>query len=1473
MAITKRFRVALSFPGEKRSFIEVVAQQLASWLGQDRVLYDKFYEAEFARPNLDIYLQRLYHYDSELVAVFLCAEYERKEWCFGLEWRAIRDLIKAGKNNDVMLFRFDNTEIPGSYGIDGYVWIGERSPEDIAKLILQRLELVSAETTSRAASALNEDQLRLGFQRISTSLTSRSVSPTEWILRPEEEQLTALVDEDEGSTVCLIGPPGSGKTALLAKISKDGGSKGYTIAVKADLIPHDEQFARWAEREVGLGIPLIDAVKAAAANRKVVVIVDQLDALASLVDLTSDRLNDVIDFILQCARIPGVSIVCSCREFEYHRDTRFASLDAERIDLDLPKWDQIVVELKKAGIDNAETWPQAFREILRTPQHLQIYLRRFKETGKSDVFGSYQAMLDDLWSRKLTTEKQRDFIYRLAEYLVDKEALWAPSVQFESDGAIVDQLVAEEIIQRLGRQVGFRHQTLLEHAKARLFTKTGRSLCDYVLERLTAILVRPTLWAVLRYLREADPTKYREELDRLMASDLRLHIRYLLIDCLSQVGQPEDFEVVHMTDRLKEPDDRLRVLIAVRGREKWFRAMTSAVFPMVMSWKPHEQWPMVGVIADAWHFAREDCLRLVERYWFADPEKDGLTWQSLREIDHWDERTVGLICKVIRRTGSGEDRLWWAEDIVYRVSADAPKLAPQVFLAVVARQGTSSADGAEPPNTPTLTLHSQLDSANVWYKLPEVAAASPIDFLRATWTWFVETATRFHSSCPSSVLNEYGGYLTALDCDDDDLSRPVTTAVLTAVVETAKADPTAFVKITRASRSIDNQPVQRVLARGFAVIASQHPEWAFDFLIEDQRRFMLEGFSDGESETRTLITAIASNWDKTGRKKLEKAILSWTQYRPGIEVEDCQRQWDREARLRLLTAIPERLLSPEVALFVEKEKQELPEWNRQRRGGRSGFVREVPPLTREEMATAPDEKVLESLRGPQHHDRATAEWKETDDGWEQPGGAWAATTELAELAKTNRGRVLALLPKLMAEGNEAPAAHVLHALADTDLPTAEAFDLVRQLASFTPKSDGFRSDASYLLYKRCESQVGLPDDLCAILETWLVLPWSTETPFAKSAGGETDTEEERNPTSVLWGYRGGIFLDADKSFFPLAAATNGYLMRAPADTERWLECVSRHLDRNIAEGTWLHYCSELRCIRLKGCDPEKGVSVVLKLFDRYPNIKFSVEGCRLVANVSGLLPEDVLRSFLDDLLASGRFRDQQAFGELLTLIALRRDAHEWTRFLLEENLNEIASGVAGKEGMAVGIAFAAAHLWDESEARPEACQVLCRLIPVATGRIGEAIGTVFWTAEDFPADTHTDALLQAIGANSNMLSGGFVSDLIELMAELLPHSRRNVLNVCQAIVKGRGAELTSISRELYLSGPHLVNIAMTLQRFADTRAEGLSLLEDLLRLGLDEAFSILHDIDIRPATVRRREPRNRRRRSPRGGAKSRRTSS
>src|SRR5712664_2271740 len=133
----KRFRVALSFPGEHRSRVKNIAEVLAVRSGRERILYDRWLAPELNRPNLDTYLPNLYHEDSDLIAVFLCKEYSAKEWC-GLEWRACRDLLKHKQDAQLMFFKLHNADIPGLRSIEGYQDIRDMPDCDVAAAILQR---------------------------------------------------------------------------------------------------------------------------------------------------------------------------------------------------------------------------------------------------------------------------------------------------------------------------------------------------------------------------------------------------------------------------------------------------------------------------------------------------------------------------------------------------------------------------------------------------------------------------------------------------------------------------------------------------------------------------------------------------------------------------------------------------------------------------------------------------------------------------------------------------------------------------------------------------------------------------------------------------------------------------------------------------------------------------------------------------------------------------------------------------------------------------------------------------------------------------------------------------------------------------------------------------------------------------------------------------------------------------------------
>jgi len=133
------FKVAVSFPGEKREFVSEVVEVVKSELGQDSIFYDIDYQSQLARPNLDVLLQKVYRENSDLVVVFLCEEYDEKEWC-GIEWRAIRDIIKSRSDEKIMFMRFDNADIKGLFSIDGYVSLEGKSSEVAGGYIVERVQ-------------------------------------------------------------------------------------------------------------------------------------------------------------------------------------------------------------------------------------------------------------------------------------------------------------------------------------------------------------------------------------------------------------------------------------------------------------------------------------------------------------------------------------------------------------------------------------------------------------------------------------------------------------------------------------------------------------------------------------------------------------------------------------------------------------------------------------------------------------------------------------------------------------------------------------------------------------------------------------------------------------------------------------------------------------------------------------------------------------------------------------------------------------------------------------------------------------------------------------------------------------------------------------------------------------------------------------------------------------------------------------
>lgn len=249
---------------------------------------------------------------------------------------------------------------------------------------------------------------------------------------------------------------------------------------------------------------VLDCVRVVARSTKVVLLIDQLDALSELMDLKTDRLTLLLRLINDMKYTQNVHVVCSCRTFERQYDRRLNTIQAEDMVLALPSWDAAAAILAQHGVA-AGTWPESFQEMLRVPQYLKLFLRHLVAQGRPRSSRRIRRCSNTCGANRDRPE---------VEYLVSTGIL-----QYDASR----------------RLISFTHQTLFDLTHARAFVADGQSLARYALARQTGLFVRPKLWSALHYLRGANAEIYKHELQTIwQAEQLRPHLRMLLIDFVGQ---------------------------------------------------------------------------------------------------------------------------------------------------------------------------------------------------------------------------------------------------------------------------------------------------------------------------------------------------------------------------------------------------------------------------------------------------------------------------------------------------------------------------------------------------------------------------------------------------------------------------------------------------------------------------------------------------------------------------------------------------------------------------------------------------------------------------------------------------------------------------------------------------------------------------------------------------------------------------
>ena len=1271
----------------------------------------------------------------------------------------------------------------------------------------------------------------------------------ETIARPELSEIIARIEQDARSAVAVLGAPGSGKSALLANLGQvlEANPEYIVFGIKADLLNDDLESEADLQRQFEL--PELPSVmlKALSSFGPVIVLVDQLDALASYLDVRTARLSVLLNMIRAIGKQDGIHIIVSCRQFEFDHDVRLRSIDTSNLTLALPEWPQVLTVLERFGVD-ARGWPQDACEMIRVPQHLNTFLLLAKNSP--EPFVTYQGMLDKIWIdfvlAPLDGAQRSRLVYSLANRMAEKETLWLSPARFEEFQSQIAALVGAGLLMRNATgALGFSHQTVFEYVLARTFASEEASLSAYVLARQDSLFVRPKLWAALGYLRNTEITAYEEEVAKIWRSPgLRKHLRFLIIDFLALQPDPTDVEASLLFEATHDTTELRLVLRGVAGSKGWFERLSGGVIAesMADSARANET---VRLLGSAWIFAPQRVIDLLKTYWIPDSTNDQRVLRVLEDATEWRPEAVALGRVLFGRINIDYSRIDYAISIIGFVN---PVVAVEFLRIVLDR--VLAAELSEDP-APAIQLEEiaerfpesrrkterLLSDSYEWENVPGLAEANPRKFLETMWPWYLAVFHAHLGSAPTQGL----GYPLQWKFDyrfEEEGAKlspvPLMAALLAAVAKLAADEPEILLKWLQVNSTIELSPVQRLISFAYVCNSRFFAHEALAFLLNDVRRFCLGSFSDARITTKTLILECAQHWSTDELSTLAEGVWAYSPSRPPGWNADHQirgfPRFVRRTKVELLKCLPKTGHSSKIKHELEETERIFPS-DMPRLDIASGWI--GSPMSEDQFAKASDDDIVNAFR--QLPDAT---------GWDHPrhpmkGGSVQLAQTFAAYLKTDLLRAPRLIARLEASFGQRAAGYAIEALAeDGDSETVEK--LILDLNSLGFSNYEFRASVAQAIKALVSREIRISDKIVNMLEVWV----ADELDSRADEGAASDVDQ-LNPAFDLSGEAAELFLLSGPQpglvlpggVFPVISA----LIMSRLIRKEWPEIVRTlraYLSSSNDVRVWQELVSFIPYLHPGTLDERP--SLIRDVFASVPELA-GTSGGALVINYAHWYAPNTVMSELDRWKQSPSNMARKGYGELIALIALVNPTVEGAL----DRMNEIIADPLLEEARA-GAAMTAAQLWSDVKHRSTACDFLVRMLDSNERSVWHAVFAIFSLVEELHPEEETVKLLRAIAANLARAPSPEDTRVVESLATLLPHEAPLVATIAASLVLLWREQLGDIRTAKAVASADLLNLALTLHRIGPvTRGAGLEMFEHLLEIDAYQSREMLATIDNR----------------------------
>lgn len=458
------------------------------------------------------------------------------------------------------------------------------------EMILGRLAAHGVRLREWAVEKSVRDRVEAICEAYVTPLRSQLINDTLLSLTSADSILGAD-GKPLGGKVLVVGVAGGGKSSILAGVvDRLRGSGIPVLTVRFDQLP--EGMLSTAELGRKLLLPESPALVLAglADGTPSVLVIDQLDAVSIASGRHAELWSLFEELRREAERLPGLSLMVGCREFDLEHDHRMRSMKATSsgfvvVELQPLSIEQVDDVLRDAGTDPT-TVQSTLKPILVVPLHLSMFLSlspayRQSVRNRDELFDTY-------WTEAERRVRQRlgrkpawtQVIDGLVDWLSSNQQLSAPRYVLDEVADDATAMASERVLILTNDRYRFFHESFFDYAFARRFAARGGRLIDLLLGSEQHLFRRAQVRQVLAYLRVHDQPRYLQELESVLtAAGVRFHIKHLVLQWLTSLPDPQHLEWA-VLQRLSEaaPDLHSHVRGVMAGHPGWFDVLDKAIF-------------------------------------------------------------------------------------------------------------------------------------------------------------------------------------------------------------------------------------------------------------------------------------------------------------------------------------------------------------------------------------------------------------------------------------------------------------------------------------------------------------------------------------------------------------------------------------------------------------------------------------------------------------------------------------------------------------------------------------------------------------------------------------------------------------------------------------------------------------------------------------------------------------------------------